>query len=108
MIEFYSVIARRQRENVLSAAAAQRAMRLFLSHIRGEYTLVRLNSKLVLQARRLVIKHGLRTLDAIQLACASEAKNVIQPPLIFLSADNKLLTIAAAEKCATDNPLAHP
>ena len=108
VIEVCSAIARRQRENLLTTTFAQQAFRLFLSHTRDRYAVIQLDSKRVTQARKLVLKHPLRSLDTIQLACALEAKTLIKAPIIFLSSDNKLLTIAATEGFAIDNPLSHP
>lgn len=56
----------------------------------------------------LLDQHILRALDAIQLACAVYARDLLDEPMTVLSADNNLLLAAAAEGFGTDNPNNHP
>lgn len=54
--------------------------------------------------------HDLRAFDALQLACALQARATlatINVPLVFVSADIRLLSVAAQEGFETDNPNAH-
>jgi len=54
----------------------------------------------------------LRAYDAVQLASALRANRALQaarlPSLLFLSADDRLITAATHEGLATDNPNSHP
>jgi hypothetical protein len=59
-------------------------------------------------ARQLVRKYPLRTLDAIQLACALRSSVVLKRAIVFVSADNNLLAAAVAEGFKIDNPNLHP
>jgi len=56
--------------------------------------------------------HPLRAGDAIQLATAIYARNMLQnsqlPSPIFLASDNNLLEAAIMEGFTTDNPNQHP
>lgn len=60
----------------------------------------------------MIDRHPLRAYDAVQLASALRASRALQaarlPPLLFLSADDRLTAAATHEGLATDNPNAHP
>jgi len=59
------------------------------------------------QARLLITRYPLRSLDAIQLASAIEAANLLREAITFVSGDNNLLNAAASEGFLTDNPNLH-
>jgi predicted nucleic acid-binding protein len=107
-IEMFSLLARRQRDGTLSAANVTTLQSQFLLHAQNEYLIYPQDDAVVARARALVIKHPLRALDAIQLASAVEASATLREAMTFVSADNNLLGVAAAEGFITDNPLAHP
>ena len=67
-----------------------------------------LDRSIIRQARALVVRYKLRTLDAIQLACAMDAMTNLGETLTFVSGDNDLLTAAVAEGFIFDNPYMHP
>ncbi len=77
-------------------------------HLEREYLAVPLDASVLVTARQLVGKYPLRTLDAIQLACALRAVTLLSEPMTFVCADARLLSAAGGEGFATDNPLAHP
>ncbi len=62
-------------------------------------------------ARRYTQQHVLRAYDAVQLACALAANNVLAvaglPPLTFVSADDGLLGAATSEQFQAENPNHH-
>lgn len=107
-VEMFSLLARRVREGTLSITTVITLQNDFLLHAEKEYLIYPQDNTLVAHARDLIMKYPLRTLDAIQLASAAEASAALNEALIFISADNNLLTAAAAEGFVTDNPLAHP
>ena len=107
-VEMFSLLARRQREGYISPQDAAALRADFLVHFEKQYLVVNLESHVLLQARSLVTNHKLRTLDAIQLASAIHATNILGEPLIFLSGDVDLLTAASNENFVVDNPNAHP
>lgn len=107
-IEMFSLFARRQREGKLTSLNASSLRVDFLLHVEQEYLTVLLDSAIVRQAQNLVTNYPLRTLDAIQLACALQAVSTLGTSMTFVSADNNLLTAARAEGFMTDNPLHHP
>ena len=107
-VEFISLLARRQREGSVTAADLNRLRLDFLFHVRQQYRLIALRRDVLVQAQQLVVKHPLRTLDALQLASAQIAANVIGTFPAFVTADRKLLAVATLEGFPTDDPNAHP
>lgn len=111
-VEVFSALARHEREGGLSSAGFARAMDAFRYDLDMQYQVVELDRALAEAASQLVVKHPLRAYDAVQLASAQR----IQPafaqaesaPLIFLTADDRLIAIAQAEGLLTDNPNLHP
>ncbi len=63
------------------------------------------------RARDLLEQYPLRAYDAVQLAAGLTANDALLaaglPALIFLAADTRLLSAAAAEGLGTDDPNAH-
>ena len=80
----------------------------FLLHADNEYLMVPSDTQVFEQARTLIGRHVLRTLDAIQLASAGQAEYILGEPVTFISSDRNLLAAAAAEGMPTDDPLNHP
>jgi predicted nucleic acid-binding protein len=107
-IEMFSMFARRQREGKLTSVSIASLRIDFLLHVEQEYLTVLLDSAIVRQAQTLLTTYSLRTLDAIQLACALQAVSTLGISMTFVSADNNLLAAAHAEGFVTDNPLDHP
>jgi hypothetical protein len=58
-------------------------------------------------ASELILRHPLRTLDAIHLAAAQEAKRRFAVTPLFVTADQVLLLAAIAEGFPTDDPNNH-
>jgi uncharacterized protein len=108
LVEFASVVARRERMAAISQQRASNIRSRFVHHTGREYTVILIDSAILSHARRLVRKHPLRALDSIQLACALQSRRVISASIIFLSADNDLLTAATAEGFNVDNPNNYP
>lgn len=107
-IEMFSLLARRVREGTLPGANATLLGNTFLLHVEGEYLTVPVDSRVLVQARDLVGRHPLRTLDAIQLASALRAGAILGEAITFISSDRNLLAAAGAEGLSTDDPLTHP
>jgi hypothetical protein len=99
---------RRQHDGTISAQIATRQEWDFLVHLEAEYLVAVVNTARLVEARALVKRHSLRTLDAIQLACAVDTARVLGESLTFVSADRRLLAAAAAEGFSVDDPTAHP
>jgi len=112
MVEIYSALARRRREGSVPISACETAAQAFAAHSAAEYEFVELDLSVVSLARDLLERHPLRAYDVVQLASAFAANRALQSarlsPLVFLSADDRLNTVAATEGLAVDNPGAHP
>ena len=110
--EVLSGLNRRKREASISAADYTTFSKDFTAVSRFQYRLMDLTDTVLLEAQRLLETHPLRAGDAIQLATAIYARNMLQnsqlPPPIFLASDTKLLDAAVAENFTTDNPNLHP
>lgn len=107
-VEVLSAFARRQREGSLSATEVEQSTEIFKYDLDNQYQLVEVNGTLAEAAGKLVRRHPLRAYDAIQLASALQIQSIFAQeatnPLIFLTADERLNTIASLEGLVTDNP----
>ena len=96
-VEFYSAIARREREKLLTKVES----REILSQFKSEwpyYGKVPVQHWVLDSAREIVVKYALRSLDAIQLASALAFRAAVNEPVYFGSADVKLMEAAKREK----------
>jgi uncharacterized protein len=93
-------ITQDQRDRVLSR---------FLQDCEDHFALLNVSRSVIDRAVELVQRHRLRAYDAVQLATALDASEVMQsqslPPLTFVAADGDLLTAAVAERLSVENPL---
>lgn len=110
--EIVSGVARRRREGTIPARAAHAIRLLIDRHKRREYMVIALQAQVLLRAENLLETHPLRAYDAMQLASALESNDRLVAaglaPLVFISPDTRLLTVASAESLKTDDPNAHP
>jgi hypothetical protein len=110
-VEVYSALARRKREESVPPADCAIATQAFAAHCATEYEFVELDLNVVNLACGLLDRYPLRAYDAVQLASATVANQALDAAhlagLVFLSADDRLNTIAAAEGLAVDNPNHH-
>jgi len=112
VVEMTSALMRRVREGVVSAPEYAQAQNVFQSDCLDQYELVTAVDDIIDQANRLLERHPLRAYDAIHLAAAMVSNQALLadnlPPLVFLSADDRLNRAASAEGLAVDNPNSHP
>jgi hypothetical protein len=102
-----TLLARRTRENSISAVRAARIHTAFLGHIDREYLIIDIRRNVIVKSANLVNHRPLRSLDAIQLAWALYARDLLEENFTFVSADNNLLKAAADEGFEIDSPLNH-
>jgi uncharacterized protein len=111
-VETVSAISCSQRRGEITLRTARAARLMVDRHMQREYRIIPLTSPVISHAEDLLEAHPLRAADAIQLASAIEINLRLvqagQPALTFVSADTRLLTIAAAEGLTTDDPNQHP
>jgi hypothetical protein len=99
------------RQNVLTADTRDGLLRDLQRDGRDQYWLVDVDQPMVTDAIELTRRQKLRGYDAIHLACALFLEHTLLrqdlPGLIFVSADQDLLTAAQAEGLLTDDPNLH-
>ncbi len=109
--EVISALNRLVREELLAPPDYHQLRLAFQQDCIEEYQLTPLNSDILSLSCELVERHPLRAYDAVHLATTLVAERALEaqdlPRLTFLSADGRLLTIAAAEGLATDDPNQH-
>jgi len=112
MAEMYSVLARRRREGSVPADSCTKAAQAFTAHSFAEYKFIELDVSIIERVRDLFDRYPLRAYDLVPLASALAANQALVdrqlPPLVFISADDRLLKVATAEGLAVDNPNLHP
>lgn len=112
IIKVISALARRAREGSLSSEEFATARDAFQSDCLNEYQIMPPSMAVIDLACALLEQHPLRAYDATHLATALGAQQFLTaqgyPPLIFLSADDRLNHAATAEGLEVDNPNHHP
>lgn len=105
-LEVRSAIRRRLKSKDLTEDDADEALLCLHAEVALLSTL-EINGKILEIAQRLIDRHTLRALDAIQLATATTCQQKLfnGDRLIFISADKKLLEAAEAEGVAIWNPV---
>jgi len=111
-VEVLSALARLQREGNLASADVDIAVRTFRYALDMQYQVVELDATLALAAGQLVQQYPLRAYDSVQLASALQVQTVLahvqSASFVFVSADNRLLTVAQTIGIVVDNPNDHP
>jgi hypothetical protein len=96
-------ISRQERDDTLT---------LFLRHYQTEYEVTAIDRTTMERAVNLTQSHRLRGYDAVQLATALRANELLTaarlPALTFVAADSNLIAAASAEGLSVDNPNQHP
>ncbi|HEX8734044.1 MAG TPA: type II toxin-antitoxin system VapC family toxin [Pyrinomonadaceae bacterium] len=112
LIEAISAFNRRFRALSLSRNDYQKVSQDFEAFCFTEYQIIEITQNVTVKAKELLENYPLRAGDAIQLASAWLANEILTqakfPELIFLASDQKLLDAAKAENLQIDNPQNHP
>lgn len=102
------MLARLRREGKLTSTRQARLQALLLWHIEREYLVIPINAIVLAQARLLINRQPLKTLDSIQLASAQHAVEMLGEAVTFITGDKALSRAAAGEGFAVDDPNLHP
>lgn len=109
--EVGSAFARRYRRGEITDEQRQAFLDTFVSDCEHGYHLIPVERPTIERSLELTQRHALRAYDAVQLACALVANNVLAvaglPPLTFVSADHGLLGAAIDEQFQAENPNHH-
>ena len=95
-IEVASALARREREGAFTAAERDRALKRLNADL-AAWILLELTAELTADAQMLLIRHGLRSGDAVQLASCLYLQREIGERISFAVFDDRLATAARAE-----------
>jgi predicted nucleic acid-binding protein len=106
-VEGFSVFARLRRESFITDTRHIRLQAVLLWHIEHEYLTIPVDGITLAQARLLINRYPLRTLDAIQLASAQRAVTALGEPIEFVTGDKALRAAAGGEGFAIDDPNIH-
>ncbi len=112
LVEVVATLCRKARElnsrQLISIDDRDKYIALFRQDVRKQYNVARVTTAIYTLAGDLCRLHRLRAYDAVQLACALEARNKLAaleiPTLTFVSADTELLSMAYAEGLGIENP----
>lgn len=111
-VEIIAALTRRARGGALAAADAGTVCNLLRSDLLTSYQIVELTEALIARAMMIAETHALRGYDAVQLAAALEINTLCVGsgllPIIFVSTDDDLNTVAASEGLVVENPNAYP
>lgn len=116
LVEAISALCRKAREPNLAQRITLEEREELIANFHWDtikqYDIVEVDLTRYYEAGELCRHHPLRAYDAVQLACAlymnKDLIDISQPPLTFLSADNKLLEAARAEGLQIGNPNNYP
>jgi predicted nucleic acid-binding protein len=103
-VEVHSAIRRRERAGELTPAHADQAIGIMSAEIplMMEQTI---NPSVIETSRLMIDRHGLRALDAVQLASCHVARATIGfTDVVFVASDNALLAAAQKEEFEVWNP----
>ena len=95
-IEVASALARRQREGAFTTTERDRALNRLNADL-AAWILVELTPDLASDAQQLLIRHGLRSGDAVQLASCLYLQNETRERISFAAFDDRLTKAARAE-----------
>ena len=109
-----ALAAKHRAPNGITLEQRNRVLSRFLQDCQDHFVLLSVDRLVIDRAVELAQRHRLRAYDAVQLATALEASEIMQaqtlPALTFVAADGDLLSAAAAERLSVENPLnyTHP
>ena len=111
LVETAAAFAAKQRGGFMTPADYESVLASLLQDAQSRYRLVTVGPTLIDNAIQLTRRRKLRGYDAIHLASALALNRPLEdndfPPLVFVAADDDLLTAAAAEGLSVDNPNWH-
>jgi predicted nucleic acid-binding protein len=92
IVEMASALQRKRNRSEISLQAMNDALTQFANNVLGDLIVAGFRSGFIQQARDLVLQHGLRTLDALQLTAALGFR-ALSP--VFVCADTRLRQAAS-------------
>lgn len=112
IVEVAAALARKRRDSSISEDEYEGAMRDFIRDAQQQYQVVTTGQEVINLAVELTRRQTLRGYDAVQLVSAMILNRALLaqklPALVFVSADDNLLTAARNEGLSVENPNWHP
>jgi predicted nucleic acid-binding protein len=109
--EVTSAFARRTREGVITLDERDALIQIFQAHCATQYRIVPTQPLIIDLATELLQRHLLRAYDAVLSASASIVNQSLiahgLSPLIFVTADDRLIAAARGEAITAENPNLH-
>lgn len=106
-----ALAAKHRMPNGITQEQRDRILSRFLQDCAEHFSLLPVDRVVIDRAVELTQRYRLRGYDAVQLATALVSNETLQgqnlAPLLFVAADNNLLTAATTERFVTENPLNH-
>lgn len=99
--EMVSAMNRKKEDKTISKNDLDAALSRFFQDAIKEFLILELDDGHIKDSVALVLKHGLRTLDSLQLSVAIGLR---ESKPIFVCADNKLVSVAEKEGLKAINP----
>lgn len=112
-VELVAALCRKVRDQPpgLTNIERDQQVALFRQDAQAKFSEIPVTNAIYMRAGDLCFTHPLRAYDAVQLACALQARDELQAAGLdvptFVSADKALLTFARHEGLRTDNPNDH-
>lgn len=108
--ELAAALSRMQRMGRFGKTFVHRSFARFRSDMRRRlFHTHPLDASTLRLASDLALKHPLRGYDAVQVAAALLAQQrALELPIIFVTSDHQVLTVAGSEGLRTENPEIHP
>jgi predicted nucleic acid-binding protein len=101
--ELTSAVARKCTEREITQEALRRTLSKFAEDLIADFWILDIERRHIQAAQQLILRHGLRTLDSLQLSVLLSVKS-LSP--VLLSSDARLLSTAEAEGIAVRDPSA--
>lgn len=112
IVEVAAALASKRRSREITDEAYKQVMQDFIRDAATQYRILGVDQRVVTLGVDLTGRQKLRGYDAVQLAVALTVNNTLLSqqisPLIFVSADQDLLTAASNEGLSIDDPNQHP
>jgi uncharacterized protein len=96
-VEMRSLVSRRLRERLITREESERILDVFDSDWQ-RFGKIPVDQDLLTKAGKLLMKHPLRSLDAIHLSSALLFQDLLGEPIVFMTADQRLQRAAEKEK----------
>ena len=104
ILEIVSALRRKLKNKEITKKVFDMAIATFLSEVTEYFSVRPIDEQILSIATNLVIEHGLKAADSLQLATAKEIVDFTGKSVVLIASDKELLDTAASEKIKTIDP----